>query len=203
MRISQLPVAFATVTLAVALASAGSAVASAATIRPVQGDRHVCAATAAPGHAECLALIPADPPGPATPRRPGSAPPGGSSRRALSPLGAASSGVTSSGAISPGAAPFALTGYEPADLQRAYNLAAAAASAGAGQTVAVVDAFDDPTALPPQRQIMVAERIAWVGALAAVPARSAEEEAASAARYPAVVSRQHPDHDTEAWPPAG
>ena len=78
------------------------------------------------------------------------------------------------------------------------------AASGDGSNIAVtIGAFDDPTALPPQRQIMVAERIAWVGALAAVPARSAEEEAASAARYPAVVSRQHPDHDTEAWPPAG
>ena len=38
-------------------------------------------------------------------------------------------------------------GYGPADLASAYNLAGAQASgAGAGQTVAIVDAFDDPTA---------------------------------------------------------
>src|SRR6476661_975851 len=36
------------------------------------------------------------------------------------------------------------TGYGPADLQSAYKLPSA--SAGAGQTVAIVDAFDDPTA---------------------------------------------------------
>jgi len=45
--------------------------------------------------------------------------------------------------ITPLAAP---AGYGPADLQSAYNLASASASRGAGQTIAVVDAFDDPTA---------------------------------------------------------
>jgi subtilase family serine protease len=37
-------------------------------------------------------------------------------------------------------------GYGVADLQSAYGLAAAAASAGAGQTIAIVDAYDAPTA---------------------------------------------------------
>jgi hypothetical protein len=36
--------------------------------------------------------------------------------------------------------------YDPADLREAYGLASASASAGAGQTVAVVDAFGDPEA---------------------------------------------------------
>jgi hypothetical protein len=36
--------------------------------------------------------------------------------------------------------------YQPADLQSAYDLAAASASAGKGQTVAIVDAFDDANA---------------------------------------------------------
>ncbi|MDX6666064.1 MAG: hypothetical protein QOG68_2270 [Solirubrobacteraceae bacterium] len=38
------------------------------------------------------------------------------------------------------------SGYGPADLQSAYSLAAAAASAGGNQTVAIVDAYDDTTA---------------------------------------------------------
>src|SRR3954469_689556 len=44
------------------------------------------------------------------------------------------------------AAPLASTpsGYGPADLQSAYALPSS--TAGAGQTVAIVDAFDDPTA---------------------------------------------------------
>ena len=37
-------------------------------------------------------------------------------------------------------------GYSPADLRSAYELAAAAATSGGGQTVALVDAFDDPSA---------------------------------------------------------
>lgn len=37
-------------------------------------------------------------------------------------------------------------GYGPADLQSAYNIASAAASNGGNSTVAVVDAYDDPTA---------------------------------------------------------
>ena len=37
-------------------------------------------------------------------------------------------------------------GYGPADLQSAYNLALAATAAGTGETVAVVDAYDDPDA---------------------------------------------------------
>jgi len=38
------------------------------------------------------------------------------------------------------------SGYGPADLQSAYNVASAAASAGGSQTVAIVDAYDDSTA---------------------------------------------------------
>jgi subtilase family serine protease len=36
-------------------------------------------------------------------------------------------------------------GYGPADLRQAYNLASAAITRGWGQTVAIVDAYDDPT----------------------------------------------------------
>ncbi|MGH6655370.1 MAG: peptidase S8, partial [Actinocrinis sp.] len=39
-----------------------------------------------------------------------------------------------------------VSGYGPTQLQSAYNLASAAASGGSGQTVALVDAYDYPTA---------------------------------------------------------
>ncbi|MGC0314711.1 subtilase family serine protease [Kitasatospora acidiphila] len=39
-----------------------------------------------------------------------------------------------------------VSGYGPTDIQSAYNLASAAASNGAGETVAIVDAQDDPNA---------------------------------------------------------
>jgi hypothetical protein len=47
--------------------------------------------------------------------------------------------------VRPGAIP-AGNGYGPSDLQAAYGLTAAADADGAGTTVAVVDAYDDPTA---------------------------------------------------------
>ena len=47
--------------------------------------------------------------------------------------------------VSPDAIP-AGNGYGPSQLQAAYNLTAASAADGAGTTVAVVDAFNDPTA---------------------------------------------------------
>lgn len=39
-----------------------------------------------------------------------------------------------------------ISGYHPGDLQSAYNLTTASATAGAGQTVAIVDAYNDPNA---------------------------------------------------------
>jgi subtilase family serine protease len=54
------------------------------------------------------------------------------------------------GALTPSATPSATDApgqYEPADLQRAYSLTAAAASRGSGETVAIVDAYKDPDIL--------------------------------------------------------
>ncbi|MFJ9634172.1 peptidase S8 [Streptomyces sp. NPDC091280] len=48
--------------------------------------------------------------------------------------------------ISPKAASDDPTGYGPSDIQSAYGLADAAADNGSGETVAIVDAYDDPNA---------------------------------------------------------
>jgi hypothetical protein len=48
-------------------------------------------------------------------------------------------------------------GYGPSDLQSAYNLASSSATDGAGETVAVVDAYNDPTAVSD----LAAYRSAW------------------------------------------
>jgi Putative Ig domain len=87
--------------------------AAAGTARPAAAPafRRACPAAAAPGWAECLALVEQN----VLPSR-------DLARRASPP------------------------GYGPAQLQDAYNLALAAAAAGNGETVAVVDAFDDPAA---------------------------------------------------------
>ncbi|MFF7748360.1 peptidase S8 [Streptomyces sp. NPDC007971] len=58
---------------------------------------------------------------------------------------AAKKGIAPS-TVSPKAASDSPTGYGPSDLQDAYGLADAAASAGSGETIAIVDAYDDPNA---------------------------------------------------------
>jgi Putative Ig domain len=79
--------------------------------------QHACAVAAAPGHATCLALR--DP--------------------ELAAPGAGLAADASTAAADPGS-------YGPADLQSAYALTAAAASQGSGETVAIVDAYNDPNA---------------------------------------------------------
>ncbi|MFJ5534643.1 peptidase S8 [Streptomyces sp. NPDC093261] len=49
-------------------------------------------------------------------------------------------------AVSPEAAAGSPTGYGPSDLQDAYGLTDAASSNGSGKTIAIVDAYDDPSA---------------------------------------------------------
>jgi hypothetical protein len=53
-----------------------------------------------------------------------------------------------------------------------------------------VFAFDDPSAVEPAVQLAVESRPAWMEHLADMPVRPALEPSG------AVVSRQHPDHDT-------
>jgi hypothetical protein len=77
-----------------------------------------------------------------------------------------------------------------------------AASGQGRHTSVTIGALDDPASFPPGGQIKIADRLPWIDRLADVPRRSPEDEAAAAAKYPTVVSRQHPDHDTETWPPA-
>ena len=64
-------------------------------------------------------------------------------------------------------------------------------------------AFDEPADLPPWIQYGIEGRLPFVDGLAALPARRTDEGQASAAFLSRIVSRQHPDHDTSAWPPAG
>jgi hypothetical protein len=73
--------------------------------------------------------------------------------------------------------------------------------ASAGSSIGLtLCSFDDPLALPPMRQLGRESRIAWLDGLDELPSRTPKDEAAYAAKYPPVVSRQHPDHDTETWP---
>jgi subtilase family serine protease len=112
---------------AVVLATSGVAASSAVAAPSLGGIfnrifKHACD-TPSVGHAACDAIKVTTPTG--------ATPPG-----QVSPL-ASPSGV------SPAATP---AGYGPSDLRSAYNVASAAASNGGNETVAIVDAMDDPNA---------------------------------------------------------
>jgi len=72
-----------------------------------------------------------------------------------------------------------------------------------GKVDVAIAAFDDPSAIAPEIQYAEDVRIASFDGLAALPAQTPEERARHAAFYAAIVSNQHPDHDTAAWPPPG
>lgn len=62
-------------------------------------------------------------------------------------------------------------------------------------------AFDDPSALPPTIQYGVEGKIDFVDSLHELPNRQTEEDLQSAAFLADLISYQHPDHDTDTWPP--
>jgi hypothetical protein len=62
--------------------------------------------------------------------------------------------------------------------------------------------LDDPAAFPPQVQFGIEGRLPWFHALAALPAEGTTEETmAGAVAAISASNHQHPDHDTESWPP--
>jgi hypothetical protein len=70
-----------------------------------------------------------------------------------------------------------------------------------GSTDIAICAFDDPAALPPTVQLPSEHRVPWADVLANLPGMAASEQQMADARYAKIVSYQHPDHDTDAWPP--
>ena len=61
--------------------------------------------------------------------------------------------------------------------------------------------LDDPGVVPPTVQLAGESRIPWADSLPDLPGRPVSEAAVAVRRYAAVVSYQHPDHDTGHWPP--
>jgi hypothetical protein len=71
-----------------------------------------------------------------------------------------------------------------------------------GKNIALaICALDDPNAFPPQRQNDPEARLKWTALIDELPWPSAGEVAAGEAKYGPRTSFQHPDHDTETWPP--
>ena len=62
-------------------------------------------------------------------------------------------------------------------------------------------AFDHPEAIPPVIQVNTETRMPWFDTLAGLPTFSEEEKVKFAAYFNSIVSKQHPDHDTDHWPP--
>lgn len=62
-----------------------------------------------------------------------------------------------------------------------------------------IGTLDDPERAPPTTQVGVESELSWFASLHALPSRRTDEDR-NAADLTRLASRQHPDHDTEAWP---
>lgn len=64
-----------------------------------------------------------------------------------------------------------------------------------------VAAFDRPSDITPVIQLARAARLSWFDTLHALPEPAPEEEQRIAEKYAAIISLQHPDHETDDWKP--
>lgn len=64
-----------------------------------------------------------------------------------------------------------------------------------------VGAFDDPTAVAPTIRVNPTDKLDFFDELCSLPVRPDGAEPKEEAFKAAVVSYQHPDHDTAQWPP--
>ena len=64
-----------------------------------------------------------------------------------------------------------------------------------------IGAFDHPQAIVPALQVGEESKLPYVNHLADLPRRTPEQAIKVAAFYATMVNHQHPDHDTETWPP--
>jgi hypothetical protein len=72
--------------------------------------------------------------------------------------------------------------------------------AGSRRLGLAIGAFDRPADIRPVEQLGSRDQIPYFAALAALPVH-AEDEPRAAKHLASIVSYQHPDHDTEVWPP--
>lgn len=64
-----------------------------------------------------------------------------------------------------------------------------------------IGAFDDPTDLAPKIQWGVEGKLPFTDEIPALPGRDTLADANAAPFLKTLVSYQHPDHDTDVWPP--
>ncbi len=65
-----------------------------------------------------------------------------------------------------------------------------------------IGAFDDPAGIAPTVQWGTEAKLPYVDGIASLPGEDTTADIADAPFLASLVSRQHPDHDTEEWPPA-
>jgi hypothetical protein len=68
-------------------------------------------------------------------------------------------------------------------------------------TELAVAAFDDPAVVAPSIQLNPADKLTFYDGICALPMRPDGAEPMQEAFKASIVSYQHPDHDTAAWPP--
>ena len=61
--------------------------------------------------------------------------------------------------------------------------------------------FDDPAEIAPRIQWGVEAKLPYVDTIAALPGEDTMADAEAASFLAGLVSYQHPDHDTDKWPP--
>jgi hypothetical protein len=72
---------------------------------------------------------------------------------------------------------------------------------GGGGFEFATGAFDDPSLAPPTIQVHLEGRHCFFAGVSALPTPPDYDPARIAERDARLNSRQHPDHDTETWPP--
>ncbi|OJF92894.1 GFA family protein [Pararhizobium antarcticum] len=73
-----------------------------------------------------------------------------------------------------------------------------AAPDGLGLAIAV---FDDPETVVPKIQWGIEARLSYVDHIASLPGEDTMADQTAASFLATLVSYQHPDHDTQTWPP--
>jgi len=72
---------------------------------------------------------------------------------------------------------------------------------GASAIELAIGAFDDPERAAPTVQVNPHDKLSFFDELMALPVRQPGEQPKADAFLVGIVSHQHPDHDTERWPP--
>ena len=67
-----------------------------------------------------------------------------------------------------------------------------------------IGSLDEPERIEPAHQYGIEARLSWFGKLPTLPGdKTTEEDSPDLAAKIAASNHQHPDHDTDTWPPRG